>query len=355
MRLLLLLVTLVAIPRSECQNVKRLNQAFFNFPTAYYFKLKKLNVLPDINTLKDSPDHLRVFANNGHIKAQVLLADTYRDNKKQYYDTLFKASLAGSLLAKETLEEFLVDEQKWRVLLQLPWETNVKNQLAAEMALKIPLSKSLDLNALWTQTGEVCQQKVLTIVNDLAGYKHLPRLIKSFNEQFSLPICFSQPIYLDAKQLACLNNANEPIACTINDKLFIEQFEYHKLAIFVQSGVANAHGKRLSMRYSQSAHVLLHELMHLYGFIDEYPLKTPLAKRICNVKTTSRIAKNIVVTRFGLNEKPTINYKGETWYATNTCNNVGLQAYKPVNQTTHLELLDLAMPERYREWLINAL
>ena len=95
--------------------------------------------------------------------------------------------------------------------------------------------------------------------------------------------------------------------------------------------------------------------MHLFGFIDEYPHRKSLANRLCNVSQSSKIAKNIVVMPLGFKAEEKIQYFGETWFKTNTCDKAGGIAYKPVKETTNMELLDLPVPDLYMAWLQQAI
>ena len=124
-----------------------------------------------------------------------------------------------------------------------------------------------------------------------------------------------------------------------------------KLVIVGQSGIANASGRSVRINAGQSEKVLLHELMHLYGFIDEYPLRK-IAMQLCNVEKTTQIGKNIlwflavikykiallIKTKYGLKPIPVI---------------MPVALLQANSDSTNLELLDLPVPQLYLSILTN--
>lgn len=354
MKWLIVVVLSSLLSSSYCFNEKRLLQAFSAYPSQLYATLAHFGILPDVDDFRDLTDHLRVYANFKNPDAEALLAESFIENSSLYQNTLLTAGKNGSTLAKRKLEHYLKSTEQWLVIQNLPWQ--LPEQLHTEVAMS--LKQAIDDTALAASLiypSKNCAEKVMLVVSDLSSFNHVKALKKRFETTFDLPICLSEPVYFDATQISCSNNPATRIECHLTNKSQLASFSYDKLAFFTKAGIANAVGTHLYMSYLQSERVLLHELMHLYGFIDEYPLKPLLAQRLCNVDKLTRIATNIVVLPRGNNLPKQFTYDGQQWYKTNTCDNAKGQAYKPVSITSNLELLDLPLPSLYKTWLTQAM
>ena len=82
-----LLVFLGLLSASQCNSSERLIFAFATAPQTHFFFLKQQKLLPDVEQVKTSLEHLRVFANHGNFDAKVLIAQQYRDNPIRYQQT----------------------------------------------------------------------------------------------------------------------------------------------------------------------------------------------------------------------------------------------------------------------------
>ncbi|WP_100913655.1 hypothetical protein [Pseudoalteromonas spongiae] len=339
---------------SYCYNEKRLLQAFSAFPNPYYATLAERAILPNVQTYHHSIVHLRVYANNQNADAMALLAKEFSNNQHLYQSTLINAAKQGSLIAREQLAAHYEEAEQWQALHDFPWPLTHKQQTRVAMALGLPLAATAH-QLVPIYKNEQCTQKIMLAVTDLKAYNQVTQLKQRFEKAFSLPVCLSQPVYFDRSKLQCDGAAGRRIRCEIRDKKAFSQISYDKIAFFSETGIANASGNYVFMRSQQSERVLLHELMHLYGFIDEYPLKKQLAKRLCNVTKPTRIAKNLIVVPKKKEVTRTLKVDGHTWYLTNTCNQAEGRAYKPVKSTSNLELLDLPLPDLYETWLKQAM
>ncbi|WP_372769264.1 hypothetical protein [Pseudoalteromonas sp.] len=354
MKWLIVVVLSSLLSSSYCFNEKRLLQAFSAYPIQLYATLAHFALLPDVDDFRDSTDHLRVYANFKNPDAEALLAEAFIENASLYQSTLLIAGKNGSTLAKRKLEDYLKSTNQWLAIRNLPWQLTEPLQTEVAMALRQPLGKTaLQTSLIYPSTR--CDEKVMLVVTDLNSFNHVTALKKRFEATFDLPVCFSEPVYFDATKISCSDNSKTRIHCVLTNNEVLASFSYDKLAFFSKQGIANAYANQLHMSYLQSERVLLHELMHLYGFIDEYPLKKALAQRVCNVDKTTRIAKNIVVLPNSNDAADRISFNGQDWFRANTCDNATGQAYKPVSVTSNLELLDLPLPNLYKIWLQQAM
>lgn len=354
MKWLIVVVLSSLLSSSYCFNEKRLLKAFSAYPNQLYTTLAHFAILPDVDDFRDSTDHLRVYANFKNPDAEALLAQAFIENASLYQSTLLAAGKNGSTLAKRKLEDYLKSTDQWLAIQNLPWQLPEQLHTDAAMSLRQPLDNTV-LQTSLIYPSRNCAEKVMLVVSDLSSFNQVKALKKRFETTFDLPICLSEPVYFDATKIKCSNNPKTRIQCVLSTNKVLERYTYDKLAFFSKHGIANAFANQLHMSYLQSERVLLHELMHLYGFIDEYPLKKALAQRMCNVEKKTRIAKNIVVLPNSDDAAERISFDGQDWYKTNTCDNAKGQAYKPVSITSNLELLDLPLPNLYKTWLTQAM
>jgi hypothetical protein len=336
---------IVSLTSSQCFDGKRLLEMFSHHPEAHYFFLKNSQRILASDKYNDSIKHLRVFANNGHLDATVRLAESYRDNSLLYETTLHNAAIKHSVTAQQRLVAHYIETEQWQQLISVPWQLDLTIKNQAHMALQLPLDKVKQSITLYNQTN--CADKVLLAAIDLTSFNAATTLKHNFDKQYSLPICLSEPVYFDQTQIKCSNFPAARLSCHITDNRALEQYSFDKLVIVGEKGIANASGNSVRIHAGQSEKVLLHELMHLYGFIDEYPLRKTLADKLCNVEAITQIGKNILVVPGTQNRQNQISYQGQLWFKTHTCDYADGVAYKPTLETTNLELLDLAVPQLY--------
>lgn len=186
-----------------------------------------------------------------------------------------------------------------------------------------------------------------------------------FKQRFSqdsrldlLPICINQVLWVDPVDLVCAHNwQNEGrLGCDIQrlgPKL--KELDFTHLVIFAEQGKANVHNGIMFLDHGDTYDVFIHELAHFAGFVDEYPLNTTLAQRIC----AGESAPNVIFeheSQTATDMSLWLDLQGSNKISVTearTCDNHTTQAYKLTSDMTFMEYHDLSyIPEVYiAAWL----
>jgi len=137
---------------------------------------------------------------------------------------------------------------------------------------------------------------------------------------------------------------NTRISCNIAPlAAHLKDAQFTHIVIFAKQGKANVHNGIMYLDQRDTYDVLVHELAHFAGFIDEYPLSKELAERVCSGINTP----NLVFQQAGQNQ-PDLHYwqqqgRNDKVKLTKarTCNNHSAQAFKVSSEMTFLEYHDL--------------
>lgn len=207
--------------------------------------------------------------------------------------------------------------------------------------------------ALWAP--ETCLQQILFVTAELGSLRQARQFIKLYESDTrlsALPICIAPQIVFAPNILPCKSvNKNTRISCDI--KLLAAQLEHTQfthLVVFTKQGKANVHNGIMYLDQQDSYDVLVHELAHFAGFVDEYPLSAELAKRVCSEAN----APNLVFKRQDQTQID-MHYWQQLKQQTNvaltparTCDNHSSQAFKPSAKMTFMEYYDVTrIPDFY--------
>jgi len=144
--------------------------------------------------------------------------------------------------------------------------------------------------------SQACISSLQLFATNLAHLKHLEVLIKAFNEQQAVAqfICLPIPRYISIKQLDCVSELNAVITC--DERLWqnvTQEIDSRHIGLMLNQGGANVHLGILYFDINDGADVFSHEVSHLLGFIDEYPLQKEHYK--CQEKQTTPFSHNVAV------------------------------------------------------------
>lgn len=341
-------VLISALSGSDCTQQACLIKAFERSPTKGVHRLIALN--PDFNVAayRTEPSKLQVLSNHHFKPARALLAEFYLA-QKQYH--LVPSLIDDTLAQAQLLAELYFATEQYEALARLPISSaSAQLQLIATMTQGSAVTRRLQqlhtspLFSFNDVQPQHCKDNILTIVTSWESYQAAKAIISDFNHRYSLDICFSKPVYIARSHMPCAVVADMARCRITNLAQQLPRNGFTKLVVVTERGQANAGNGVVHLNKHQSANVLLHELMHLYHFIDEYPLPDHHAKRFCNVTKTRQIAHNMVVS----NEyHEYLQWQGKRWYPSNSCAEANAISYKPVAQISNMELLDLSLPNDY--------
>ncbi|WP_057831742.1 hypothetical protein [Colwellia sp. TT2012] len=125
------------------------------------------------------------------------------------------------------------------------------------------------------ETLSSCLISLQLFATNLAHLKHLEQLISSFNEQQVLAqyVCLPMPRYISSKRLDCLAQAQRTIICDeAHWQSVAKDVSSRYIGLMLNEGGANVHLGILYFDVEDNTDVFSHEISHLLGFVDEYPL-----------------------------------------------------------------------------------
>ena len=248
--------------------------------------------------------------------------------------------------------------------------------------------------------GSRCISSLQLFATNLKHLKHLEQLINTFNLEQPLAayICLPIPRYISAKQLDCNFEAAHAIVCDeARWKVIADKVDSRHVGLMLKSGGANVHLGILYFDIEDNQSVFSHEVSHLLGFVDEYPLvknhdkcqapqqrvfshniavlnklyygerQAIRAQVLADISWSSHIKDSTpILQRLQNNSSNTMSWKLGTpnkfkdnigVYLTETCqyssklqgatNTIKFSAFKPVNKRTRLRNLSSPFPEQY--------
>ena len=228
--------------------------------------LRQLSETIKINNLAETRLVLRikiaVAVGNEALVKQILTSDAF----KRYGD-----SQTQSLLA---------DLAKYSVITSTEW---LKNNVNSQINLQLEASST-------------CITSLQLYATNLAHLKHIEELIKTFNEQQVLAqyVCLPTPQYISMKGIDCIAQAEQAISCDeARWQSVAKEVNSRHIGLMLKEGGANVHLGILYFDEEDNADVFSHEVSHLLGFVDEYPLSKKHDK--CQGIQSKSFAHNIAV------------------------------------------------------------
>jgi hypothetical protein len=245
-----------------------------------------------------------------------------------------------------------------------------------EKKLEYNIVQDIDQNS-------VCPVDVQLFATSLKALRHGQQLMSAFeHHKLAKYICLRTPKYISAKAVNCLHGVSENISCNANVWITRHDITSRYLGVIVERGGANVDHGIMYIDQNDDLDVLIHELSHLLGFVDEYPL--PKQHQKCQQVQRTPFAHNLVVLPDfyqGEREKlranilsqvpwrnlikpstPILSKHQQGWtlatpvkyqheiglFTTASCNKQRkTQAFKPLASRTKLQYFELYFPERY--------
>ncbi|WOI35592.1 sel1 repeat family protein [Alteromonas sp. CI.11.F.A3] len=309
-------------------------------------------------------------AEQGYMPAQAALADWYLLHAQP--------ELAKPWLQKTAMQDMQSAFKYGRLL----WDENNRedakgfiqraakegHKLAQQMASVIkrysPTTPSNVPRYTW-QSNTMCHQRIQLVATSLATIARADKLYKDYknDERLSeLPLCIAPPIWLENNVLDC--NANFQgqgnLACNVKPLAPIVKARDVTHAIVVsEQGKANVQNGVMYLDISDAYSVMVHELAHFSGFIDEYALSRNAARRYCSSEGLNTFAPPNLTMDGAIAYHPqnTVN----RWETTakeeflplrvgtaKTCGAINVTSYKPSRVITFMEHHDSGViPDLY--------
>jgi len=228
-----------------------------------------------------------------------------------------------------------------------------------------------------------CAIDIQLFATSLSGLRHSQQLMSAFeNHDFSAFVCLKTAKYIPAQAINCRHLLSDKISCSAQYWDNRADITTRFLGVIVEQGGANVDNGIMYLDEDDDLDVLVHELSHLLGFVDEYPL--PSEHQKCQENQSEPFSHNVVVLpkhyqgeRVALRESilrqvpwaslikssvPILTQHKQGWtlltpqaydseigiFKSASCNNQAkTQAYKPLAQRTKLQYFELKFPQHY--------
>ena len=252
---------------------------------------------------------------------------------------------------------------------------------------------TLEEKKIGTQSSSsvaTCLFEVQLFATNLAGLRHAVALISSFEQhRLSEYICLAPPKYIPSKTINCQNEISKHINCNARVWLTRKDVSSRYIGLIVEQGAANVDNGIMYLDQHDTIDVLVHELSHFIGFLDEYPLSKQ--HQVCQKAQETPFAHNLVIldknyqgNRKALREHilsqvpwrdlikdstPILSQGKNGWqlatprefndqvgvFKADTCfYSSHVQAFKPITRRTKLEYFELTFPEIYERIFLLA-
>ena len=143
--------------------------------------------------------------------------------------------------------------------------------------------------------GNVCPISLQLFATNLRDLKQIQTLIQNFETQpLTNFVCLSTPRYISQAKLLCKGTQNSAIQCDESQwQTLASTINSRYIGVMLPKGGANVHLGILYFDAQDNIDVFSHEVSHLLGFVDEYPLS---AKHItCGRTKNTAFSHNIVI------------------------------------------------------------
>ncbi len=139
----------------------------------------------------------------------------------------------------------------------------------------LPLNFQLDDIKPSFENSSSCITSVQLFATNLKHLMHLEHLVKTFKDKQPLAeyVCLPIPRYISLKRLDCKAKSQQTITCDeARWQDVAEEVKSRHIGLMLSEGGANVHLGILYFDAQDNDKVFSHEISHLLGFIDEYPL-----------------------------------------------------------------------------------
>lgn len=195
-----------------------------------------------------------------------------------------------------------------------------------------------------------CDNSIQLFATNLNHLKHLEGIIKYFEAQvLNQAVCFSSVRYMAINGLDCSNEQEKAIRCNeLNWQPWASSIDTRYVGIMLPKGGANVHLGILYFDAQDSVDVIAHEVSHLLGFVDEYPLTAEHVK--CRASQKISFSQNIsVLKKTYLGDKNTVRIKVLKQIAWAKHIKKSTPILQPVTSLNDEKRWELGTPMRYKD------
>jgi hypothetical protein len=259
-------------------------------------------------------------------------------------------------LSAEQRQPFLAELGLWHQLsaaqalqLQQQWYSATASTISGQHQKQ--LERDLRQGQSTTSKTTSCAlylQPVLSTKQSAIQWQQLQQQWRQDAQLSSLPLCFRAPVFIDSQLLACSEHSSKRIACNADAlTTVVSQGQATQILVLAGQGGASYNNGWLQLPETANLPLLRHEISHLFGFIDEYPLSPVIASSEC---IAGRMTPNLLFSKDDLPAylaKWQLNANEVQLTPVDACQHTSAQAYRVVEPDSHLQHYELAMPDLY--------
>jgi hypothetical protein len=328
----------------------------------------------------------------GHNKAKVMLASLYIDDNKLTAAKILLLKIKYDISALKLLIKISVimgknSDVEYYSQLYANIVSVTRNKEDQIFYQKLEQYKVIDTPDVEAKIN--CLATIAPFATNLDNLTYLDKLISSSTLDPLKPyICFSPVKYISKLDLDCLHKENEAIQC--NESIWANNHSALKnrfVAVLVEKGGANVNSGILYIDSDDNEDVFFHELAHLLGFIDEYPLpknhfrclavqdsmfshniavlprfykgsretvREEILRKLPWARYISRSTKLVTKTAEGWEIGTKINGKGIVGaFIAESCDGISFVSIKPLKQRTAMRYFEEEFPAFYLKMLAD--
>lgn len=232
-----------------------------------------------------------------HQESRLVLAKIYREEKELEAAKKLLLPLINQKDALQVLIDIAVTQG------DVDFIDKYAVQLVSHQASQMFYQKLLNYQIIGNNMiieSPLCLANIQPLATNLKNLVRLEELISSdILKPLRAYICFSSVKYISKKDLACQHSNSEAIRCdeALRKVQFYSNTKHENtprfLTILVEKGGANVNSGILYLDSKDTDEVFFHEIAHLLGFIDEYPLSKNHQR--CLSAQSEMFAHNIAV------------------------------------------------------------
>lgn len=199
-----------------------------------------------------------------------------------------------------------------------------------------------------------CLLQIQPVLTDFRSQQQWQRLRQNYSGQplAEEGICFLPPVLVDSRSLDCSEQPKQRLNCEYMQ--LAAQAEHSTAGVWLLlagQGQANYNNGLLLAPVTADWSLLQHELLHAFGFLDEYPLAKGVAAEECRA---GRLLPNLVFAEADQARWSTawgIKAEQVQWTPVSTCQNIAQPAWRPVVDITSMQHYEYPLPMVYRQLL----
>jgi len=257
-------------------------------------------------------------------------------------------------LSAEQRQPFLAELGLWHQLsaaqalqLQQQWYSTIASNISGQHHRPLD-SDPLQSTRSKTSSCALYLQPVLSSKQSAIQWQQLQQQWRQDAQLSSLALCFRAPVFIDSQLLACSEHSSKRIACNADAlTAVVLQGQATQILVLAGQGGASYNNGWLQLPETANLPLLRHEISHLFGFIDEYPLSPVIASSEC---ISGRMTPNLL---FSKDDLPAYLAKWQLKASevqltpVDACQHSSGHAYRVVASDSHLQHYELAMPDLY--------